>query len=95
MAYIPTLTKQPAEDRLFEMEFVGLLGPDETLNGVISVTATPTGLTLSGAPTYEGSIAKQRISGGTNGTTYKVTFVVTTSEGNTLEGEGKLKVRDL
>jgi hypothetical protein len=95
VTYIPTLTKQPNEDRLYEMQFVGLLAAGETITGVTSVTATPAGLTLSGAPTYEGSIAKQRISGGTNGTTYKVTFVVTTSDGNVLEGEGKLKVRDL
>jgi len=91
----PSLIKQPAESRLYTMDFSGLLARGETLAGVTSVTATPTGLTLVDPPTYSGVYASQRISGGTSGTRYTVTFLVTTSAGNTLEGEGILQVKDL
>ncbi len=77
------------------MDFSALLAPGENISGVTSVTASPNGLTLSGSATISGLTANQRIAGGTNGTTYKVTFVITTSLGNTLEGEGYLKVEDL
>lgn len=91
----PTLTKQPAESRLFEMDFAAMLATGETLSSVSSVTAAPAGLTLTGAASASGTSAFQRIEGGTAGVTYRVTFVVVTSNGNTLEGEGNLAVRDL
>jgi len=93
----PSAVKQPAESRLFAMDFTALLGVGETLAGVTSVTALPASpaLTLSGAATYSGAFASQRILGGTAGVRYKVTFVVTTSASNTLEGEGILQVKDL
>lgn len=91
----PSLIKQPAESRLYTMDFSGLLGQGETIAGVTSVTATPSGLTLSGGPTFSGVFANQRIAGGTSGQKYTVTFLVTTSGGNTLEGEGILQVKDL
>jgi len=95
MPYVPSVIKQPAESRLFTMEFAALLATGETLAGVTSVTDDPTGtLTLTGE-TYSGSQASVRIAGGTDGVTYKITFVVTTSAGNTLEAEGLLKVEDL
>jgi hypothetical protein len=90
-----TLIKQPSESRLFSMDFSALLAPSETVTGVTSVTALPAGLTLSGSAVASGATANQRILGGAGGVMYKVTFVVTTSLGNTLEGEGLLKVEDL
>jgi len=89
-----TLIKQPAESRLYTMSFASLLLPGETVAGVTSVTASPAGLTLVGSPTFGANLAKQRISGGADKVTYKVTYLVTTSAGNTLEAEGFLKVRD-
>jgi hypothetical protein len=91
----PSLIKQPAENRLYSMDFSGLLAVGETIAGVSSVVATPSGLTLVGSPSYSGVYAMQRISGGTANTRYKVTFVVTTTAGNTLEGEGYLQVKDI
>jgi hypothetical protein len=91
----PSLVKQPAESRMYTMDFSPLLGTGETLTGVTSVTALPADLTLSGVPTYSGVFAQQRIAGGTAGVKYVVTFLVTTSGGNTLEGEGVLQVKAL
>jgi hypothetical protein len=90
-----SLIKQPAENRLYSMDFSGLLAVGEVLAGVTSVTALPADITLSGAPSYSGVYAMQRILGGTANTRYKLTFVVTTSAGNTLEGEGYLQVKDI
>lgn len=91
----PSLIKQPGESRLYEFDFSPLLAAGEVLTGVTSVTVTPDGLTLSGSAAYSGATVQQRIAGGTTGTRYVVTVVVTTSLGNTLEVEGILQVRDL
>jgi hypothetical protein len=93
----PSLLKQPGEDRLYSMDFASMLGVGETVVTVDSVTALPDDgeISLDGAAIALGTEAQQRISGGAAGTTYKVTFVVTTSADNVLEGEGNLQVRDL
>lgn len=90
-----TLIKQPSESRLYTMEFAANLASGETLTSVSSVTASPSGLDLSATPSVSGTKAQQRIASGTAGVQYKVTFVVVTSAGNTLEGEGYLTVRQL
>lgn len=90
-----TLLKQPGENRLYSMEFAALLAEGETLSNVLSVSISPSGLTTSGSPSYSGTIAQQRLYGGTAGVLYKVTFTVTTSQSNTLQGEGYLQVKDL
>lgn len=95
MPAIQTLDKQPSESRLYIMEFAPNMGQTETITGVTSVVAAPSGLTLSGSATFSGTQASQRIAGGTDGVLYKVTFIVTTSGGNTLEGEGNLRVRSI
>lgn len=77
------------------MDFSPLLAAGETITSVTSVVASPNTLTLSGPATFTGAFAVQRIAGGTAGTKYKVTFVVVTSMGNTLESEGFLQVKDL
>lgn len=92
---VPSLIKQPAEDRLYSMNFASMLAPGETISSVSSVVVAPAGLTLSGAASASGTEAFQRISGGTAGQRYKVTFVVVTSSGNTLEGEGYMQVKDI
>ncbi len=90
-----TLVKQPSESRVFAMDFAAQLADGESLTSVSSVTAAPSGLTISGAATLSGAVASQRIAGGTAGVRYVVTFVVTTSASNTLEGEGYLLVKEL
>lgn len=95
MSGVPTLIKQPGENRLYSMDFAPNLDEGETVSSIISVIATPPGLTLSGPAGTNGTKATQRILGGTNNALYKVTFTVLTSAGNTLESEGNLRVREL
>jgi hypothetical protein len=76
-------TKDPAESLPYTFDFAGQLVQGETVSGVTSVSATPSGLTLSGAPVLNGSIVTQRITGGTSGARYLVSAQVTTSQGNT------------
>lgn len=90
-----TLIKQPSEIRSYVMDFSPLLGAGETLTAASSVTAAPSGLTLVGSPTVSGTFAAQTVSGGTAGQRYKITYLVTTSDGNTLEAEGILAVKEL
>lgn len=92
---VPTLIKQPSENRLYSMDFAANLDEGETILSVSSVVAAPPGLTLSGSASASGTRASQRILGGTDGVLYKVTFIVVTSSGNTLEGEGFLRVKEL
>ncbi len=98
---LPYLTKQPSEDRLYEMDFSALLAAGETLSSVSSITQAARGNVQGAASLVIGSGAASgakvqfRISGGTDGEDYKITVVATTSQGNTLEGEGWLYVRDL
>lgn len=90
------LTKQPREDRLYDMDFSNLLGTGEVLTSVSLVEADPaTGISL-GTPTHDSMTKAQvRISSGTEGTLYKISMVVVTSFANTLEGDGYLWVVDL
>lgn len=92
---LQTLIKQPSENRLYTMDFYANMAVGETVTAVVSVTASPSGLTITDPATFSGTTASQRISGGASGVSYKVTFVVDTSSGNRLEGEGILQVKDL
>lgn len=91
-----TLVKQPSESRVYDMDFSNLLATSESINSVDSTTGTPSGLTF-GTATIDatGKIAQVRISSGADGTTYKVTYQITTDQSNVLEGEGYLHVEDL
>lgn len=94
MPITQTLVKQPSENRLFSMEFAPLMAEGSTLISVTSAASTPAGLTV-GANAVSGTKATVRLSAGTAGVLYKVTMVVVDSDGNTLEGEGLLQVKDL
>lgn len=101
------LEKQPAESRLYDMDF----GPKmvqgsspEAITSVDSVTqleVLPDGTTQSttdlvfpSAATFAAQVAQQRIEVGLDTKTYKVTYVVSTDLGNVLEAEGLLFVID-
>lgn len=100
------LEKQPAESRLYDMDFSPKMvqSPAETISSVDSVTqleqqadgtrVATTDLTFPSAATFSLQVAQQRIEAGVDGTTYVVTYVVTTDLGNILEAEGLLLVID-
>jgi hypothetical protein len=101
------LEKQPAESRLYDMDFspkmVQGISP-EAISSVDSVTQqeqqddgtriATTDLTFPTAATFSLQVAQQRIEAGVDGKTYVVTYVVTTDLGNILEAEGLLLVID-
>lgn len=100
-----TLDKQPAEDRLFDMDFAPRLSDGESLTGTPTVTeetvdqddgslTTTTDLTF-GTATVSGQIAQVRISVGLDGVLYKITFLATTDFSNTVEAEGFLLVQNI
>jgi hypothetical protein len=92
-----TLIKQPAESILYdiEMKWLGRLSSGDAITSVSSVTAEPNDLTISDISHDFASIVQFRASGGTDGTTYKVTATVLTAGGDTLQGEGQIKVMEL
>lgn len=90
---VQKLDKQPSESRVYDIDFAANLATGETINAVSSLTAAPSGLTL-GSASFTNTKAQVRISGGVTGTQYKITAIVTTSDSNTLEGEGNLLVLD-
>ncbi len=100
-----TLTKQPAEDRLYDMDFSPRLATGEDLTGSPTVSertvdqntgdrTASTDLTI-GSATVSGQVAQVRISVGLPDVLYELTFVATTDLGNTVEAEGLLMVRDI
>lgn len=91
---IPVLAKEPNDSRVFTMDFGALLTAGDYLVEIDSLTALPTGLTL-GASAVSATKLQVRLSGGSDGTRYKITAVVQTAADSTLEGEGYLDVRDL
>lgn len=88
-----SLIKQPSEVRTYTMDFGPNMAAAELITGV-TVTASPSGLTLS-SQAYSGRKASVKIAAGVTGGVYKVTFVATTDAGQTLESEGILNVEDL
>ena len=94
---IGTKVKQPAESRLYAIDFVNLLATDDTLSSVTSVLANDesaeTGITV-GTGAISGTEVQFRLSGGNAGTTYKIECIAVTSGGDTLEGDGYIAVVD-
>lgn len=98
---LPIRTKQPSEERLFDMDFGAVLRDGGELASVISAVAINQGnvdgsaeLTV-GSKSYSGEIAQVWLSGGTDLEDYQITIKVTTVAGETLEGDGMLQVREL
>ena len=100
---VTRLCKQPAEIRKFQMEFYNALGSSETISSINSIgyetlDGISSGLliTQSGIATGLGpnSLVEMVIANGSDGETYRVEVLVTTSSSQTLEGDGILFVSD-
>lgn len=99
------LCKQPSERRKFGMEFASLMstGTGEVISSIDSVTSeTISGgasdLTITLPSIVDGNATSSRvefwIEDGTAGNKYRIEVLVTTSDGQILEGDGILKVTD-
>lgn len=99
-----TLRKQPAESRLYDMDFSPRIAAGENLSGTPTVSEKTvnqeTGAKTSssdltfGSATISGQVAQVRVAGGLDDVLYEVTFLASTSLGNTVEAEGLLLVQD-
>lgn len=82
--------KDPDEAKYYFMDWAKGLNAGATVS--TSTWTLPTGLT-SGTTGTTGAITRVLISGGTHRTDYTVTNRITTSDGETLEGSGLIRVR--
>lgn len=96
MSILAKYEKQPVEALDYEVnysEWLASVGDTATGNANLVVTADA-GITI-GATTLLNGLAKARISGGTDGITYKVTFTVTTAGALVKQAEIKIKVKEI
>lgn len=94
--------KQAAEVKTMAFEYrdklaFGLTLSNGTLSAIINDTGVDATATLlaSVAATISGTQARFRVQAGTSGVTYKVTGLITLSNGDTLEDEFLLTVEDI
>lgn len=97
---LQTVEKQVAEVVVMQFDFAADMAEGETISTVSSVTPVNQGEVggssnvSCGSNTASGQIAQTLVSGGTNLELYKITCIVTTSAGQTLETEGFMRVRN-
>lgn len=84
--------KRSAEVINVSMNFIELLDDGVTIL-TAEVNISPPDV-ISSSISIEGNIVYFVIEGGTSGTNYTVEVLITTSDSQTLIGEGPLKVRD-
>ena len=88
--------KDPQETVRLGVDFANLLATGETISTAAVSIRTAAGVAvsamLSGSPVSEGAIVRQLITGGTAGQSYKLSFTVTTSTGQTLVEGADLRV---
>lgn len=87
------LYKQPSETKIYAIEFSEQLATGDSLDAITSVTESTGGITISGAA-KSGTTVTASYSGGTDGTTYHIVAIVTTTDGETLEADVYLAVVD-
>lgn len=98
MTVIGHYTKQPDEIEDYDTSFSEYLRDGETLasctaDAVCVSDGTDTDLTVVGS-SVSGSIARVRLSGGTDNELYKVTLSAVTSAGRTPESEFTVRIRE-
>lgn len=95
---IQTLEKRVNESRLYNMNFSPKMADAESITNIdlftsAATTTGPTALTL-GSPAISGKQVQVRISAGTDGGKYLLTCRITTDQGNKLQAEGYLFVKE-
>lgn len=88
-----TYNKQARDQLDYDVNFEGWLPEEDTIT-TVEVTVDDPALQID-LIQYTGRIVKVWLSDGVNGTTYKITVVVSTSGGRIKEIEFRLRVKDL
>ncbi|HEY9701465.1 MAG TPA: hypothetical protein V6C58_03425 [Allocoleopsis sp.] len=96
MALLGTITKQSREVGDSDISYTNYLAQRPALVDIQShvTEVSPAGLTIS-SNLYDNNKVKIIFSNGTNGVTYKVTVLATTSEGLVLEDEIHIAIKDI
>lgn len=90
------MTKQPSEILDFDIECRKRMDSEDAISTVnASISGPDQGMALERVSHYDDTIAKVYVSGGTNNVTYKITLLVTTRNGRTIETEFLVHVKDL
>jgi len=89
------VVKQPSEDMLVDFDCSSVLRAGEVITGITSITEATGVLTFPGASAISGQIVQNRVAGGVDKTTYKVTIVFVTDKSPTREADFYIKVREL
>ncbi len=91
-----TFAKQPSETLDYDIDLSAFLPTtDYPVSATKSATGTDSLLTFGQTVFNQVTkVAKQWISGGTDGVTYKVSMVITTNEGRIKEVDFNLKVKN-
>lgn len=94
------LTKQPWEELRYDMDFSDQMREGDDLASVSAVVVTnmeqvvsSSDVTSSGG-VVSGDIAQVKLSGGTHLENYKITIQAITTDGDKIEGDGMLYVRE-
>ena len=92
------LIKQPAEVRTYAFDysnFPEISTNGEVISSVQEIAVDTPGLTL-GTPyvSPDGKRVHVKVSGGVDGTTYKLSCRAVTDQGHTLEIDGKIQVKE-
>ena len=96
-----TTEKQVAEAVIQQFDFSSDMSAGETIISVVSVVSDNQNLVggsanlTTGSNSAGGTVAQSLVSGGTHLEKYKLTCIVTTSAGQTLETEGFMWVRNV
>lgn len=92
--------KQPWEDFLLDMDLSNRMRDGDTIASVFEVVFVNQGKVVDsidinlGATAYSGTIAQVRVTDGQSLENYKVSYRCTTTQGDKIEGDCMLHVRD-
>lgn len=84
--------KDPSDISYLNFNWGAWLNPGAAVSAILSVSSSPSGLTL-GTATLGGNTVVVPISGGTAGTTYTVSCKITSTDGITVQRSGYLPVQ--
>jgi hypothetical protein len=93
-----TFIKQPWEERQLEFDVTNALATNDTVKSVDSITVLLSDVSqssmVSGSSSLVGNKVYQKIVGGLNGLNYTIRVRITSNNGDKIEDEIVMKVRD-
>ncbi len=90
---IGSFTKQPVEVKDYDIDYSEWLTAGDNVQSA-TVAVAPTGLTVTSVFVNDPRV-KIWLSGGTDGTQYKLTVTMTTADGRIKQDEFKVRVKDV